>query len=271
MNKMIFRGGLGNQMFQYALLLALRNKGHKVKCNTSLYDITNMHNGYELDKVFGIKEDLQINKGLSLFFLRLLCKLKPHFLYTQDNGLFNATIINSPTLYIDGYWQDERYFKDITNTIKEIFHFKNIDERNAGIATSMKQCNSVSLHIRRGDYAAFGMLIIGEEYYKKAVGEILERVDNPSFFIFSDDKKEAERIAKNLHLRFEIIDYNHGKDSYKDMFLMSQCKHNIIANSSFSWWGAWLNDNSDKIIVAPAIWDHYHPEMHPQSKEWLLI
>ena len=271
MTNIILRGGLGNQMFQYALLLALRNKGYKVICNTSLYNITQMHNGYELDRVFGVNEKVQTNKGVFLLLLRLLCKLKPNSIYTQDNGIYNGSVINNPTLYIDGYWQDERYFNEITSLIRNVFSFKGVDERNAAIADSMNQCNSVSLHIRRGDYAAYGMSILGEEYYYKAICEIIDRVENPIFYIFSDDTYEAERIAKKFAFHYEIMNHNHGNDSYKDMYLMSRCKYNIIANSSFSWWGAWLNEYSNKIIVAPSIWDQKHPEIHPQIKDWLLI
>ena len=258
-------------MFQYALLLALRNKGYNVICNTSLYGVTQMHNGYELDRVFGINEKLQINKGLSLSLLRFICKFKPSLFYTQDSGLFNESVIENPTLYIDGYWQDERYFKDIAGKVKKAFCFKNIDDNNAAIANSMKQCNSVALHIRRGDYTTFGMSVMGEDYYNKAVRVFFDRFENPFFYIFSDDTNEAIRIANNLSLHYEIMNHNHGNDSYKDMYLMSQCKHNVIANSSFSWWGAWLNDSPNKIIVAPSTWDLKHPEIQPQMKECVLV
>lgn len=274
MNKskqIIFRGGLGNQMFQYALLLALRKKGHNIKCNISIYGLLKMHNGFELSRVFGINEELVSYTGIKLYLLRILIKINPFKILLADSGVYNEIIIQNPPKLIDGYWQDERYFFSAPDEVRKAFAFKSIDEFNQQIAIEMKRNNSVSLHIRRGDYAEYGMTILGETYYRKATDKIKSIVENPVFYIFSDDTKVAEELAVKLNLTYKMISLNRALDSYKDMYLMSQCKHNIIANSSFSWWGAWLNSNPDKIVIAPSVWDKKNHEIHPQSQSWILV
>lgn len=271
MKNVIFTGGLGNQMFQYAFLLALRKRGYQVQEDISYYDFFKMHNGYELERVFGI-EELPINKqGLHILWLRVLNKFRPKSLYMFDSYQYDIKVVELPKRYLFGYWQDEKYFMDIEEQVRNTFKFHGIDEKNRNLAREMQECESVSLHIRRGDYAQFGMSIIGEEYYRKAVAKLCETVKQPVFYIFSDDTEEAEKMAKNMNLNYKIVSYNRGVESYKDMFLMSQCKHNILANSSFSWWGAWLNVNSQKIVIAPQIWDKRKLSYKPQCKNWILV
>ena len=271
MKNIIFAGGLGNQMFEYAFVLALRKSKYHVIIDTSYYDLIKMHNGYELDRVFGIKERLIHKKGLHILWLRLLNRIKPKFIYMTDSLSYNPQYIIAPKKYIWGYWQDEQYFKDNETAIRNVFVFKDIDKHNLSIAQEMKNCNSVSLHIRRGDYASFGMSIMGVGYYHLAVEYMKEKIEEPVFYVFSDDKEEAETIAKKLCIKYKLITHNKEQDSFKDMFLMSQCKHNVIANSSFSWWGAWLNQSDDKVCIAPKIWDAKHPDFHPQVKNWILV
>lgn len=244
-------GGLGNQMFQYAMYLSLKRNGINTRIDISLFRHVKMHNGYELRRVFGIDEKPIDKTGIHLLWLRLLKKIKPTLLYSRDTLHFDPNTLFNKKKYIDGYWQSELYFKNIDSTIRNVFQFQNIDLRNINIAKAMSNCESVSLHIRRGDYTTFGMPIIGEDYYIKAVNLLLSRLDNAIFYIFSDDCFEAKRIADDLKINYYIISHNKGEDSYKDMYLMSKCKHNIIANSSFSWWGAWLNSNPNKIVIAP--------------------
>ncbi len=268
---LILRGGLGNQLFQYALALSLRNRGHEVLLDTSMYGMVEMHNGYELDKAFGIQDRTTCKGGIHLLKLRIIQKYRPTLLYIRDNEQYNPTILDHPKRYINGYWQDERYFKMIEQEVRETLTFKGIDPQNQSIAEEMSRSLSVSLHIRRGDYAAFGMTLIGDAYYRQGVQTMIERLGTPTFYIFSDDKDEAEKMAKDLGINYRLMSQNRGEDSYKDMFLMSQCKHNIIANSSFSWWGAWLNSNPGKIIVAPKDWDSKKPDFHPQLSDWTLL
>ena len=268
---MIYLGGLGNQMFQYAFLLALRSKGYKVLMDVSYYDFVKMHNGYELERVFGISERLINRQGLHILWLRILNKLRPKGIYMIDGLSFDNVYLQNPQRYLWGYWQDERYFKDVDKKVKEAFRFRNIDERNLAIAQEMREVNSVSLHVRRGDYAAFGMNLMGIEYYQRAIDYINSKVNEPVFYIFSDDVTVASAIADKMGIKYKMITHNSGPDSYKDMYLMSQCKHNITANSSFSWWGAWLNDRHGKIVVSPKHWNEKNSKIHPQVTGWVLF
>lgn len=271
LHQLIFLGGLGNQMFQYALVLALRNKGFRVKLDTSFFQYEQMHNGYELNRVFGICEELECKKGIHLFWLRLIRRYFSSFFISTDPLTYFPEILEHPKRYICGYWQNEQYFNDIESDIRKAFVFQNIDERNRSLAKEMQSCNSVSLHIRRGDYAAFGMTIVGEDYYAKAISCIKEKVETPVFFIFSDDQEEAEQIVRSQGVSYQMVTGNREDNSYKDMYLMSQCKHNIIANSSFSWWGAWLNNSPQKMVIAPKCWDVKQIEFSPQVKNWTLV
>ena len=271
MKRLIMAGGLGNQMFEYAFLLALRKKGYNVVLDISYYGFVKMHNGYELNRVFGINEECINSQGLHVTWLRFLQKYRPSLLYTADKLSFDPQSLQGPRKYIGGYWQDEQYFKDISKQVRSIFTFKAIDNRNEGIAQDMRNQESVSLHIRRGDYAIFGMSMIGEDYYRRAVSYINSKVLSPHYYIFTDDEVAAKKIVINLGLEYTMINHNRGTDSYKDMYLMSQCRHNIIANSSFSWWGAWLNRNEEKFVIAPVVWEPSAKNFHPQANSWILI
>lgn len=269
--KILFTGGLGNQMFEYALVMALRQNGFRPKIDISYYDFFQMHNGYEMDRVFGIKENTVNKQGLHMFWLRTLHRLRPMGLYHVDASQFDESILHNPATYLFGYWQDERYFSGIEDNVRKTFTFKDIDDKNIEIANNMQSHNSVSLHIRRGDYAEFGMTLMGDDYYRKAIEYITNTVDNPFFYVFSDDEEAAKEIADNAGINYLLISHNRGNDSYKDMYLMSQCKHNIIANSSFSWWGAWLNDNIEKMVIAPKVWSEKKLFFKPQCDSWTLI
>ena len=264
-------GGLGNQMFEYAFFLAMRNRGHNVVLDTSYYGFLRMHNGYELDRVFGIREETVNRHGLHVLLLRFMNKFPLPSYYLVDHLEYSSRFLESSHRYIKGYWQDERYFKDIEATVREVFQFKGIDRFNLDLAKEMQACNSVSVHIRRGDYSSFGMTLIGEDYYKRAIEYISNEIDSPVFYFFSDDENAAKSIAEKMNVVCRYMTNNINEDSYKDMFLMSHCQHNIIANSSFSWWGAWLNGNNEKVVIAPAMWDNQMPSFHPQLNEWVLL
>lgn len=267
-------GGLGNQMFQYAAGRALaETKGQLLLLDISNFAGYRLHNGFELSRVFvgpfvlAQKQDIRCVLGWrawppiphvlmqrhmawarGTFFM-----LEPHFHYWE--GFFSVP----DDCYLAGYWQSERYFKHIETTIRRAFAFKHsLTGKNAEVAAQIAKGNAVSLHIRRGDYAkdpkahaTHGLLPLS--YYQMAVIHVAQAIDNPRFFVFSDD---IDWARMNLRLDFpcEYIGHNQGADSYRDMHLMSLCDHHIIANSSFSWWGAWLNSDPDKIVVAPKKW-----------------
>lgn len=277
--RIIVSGGLGNQMFQYALYLALKKRGRKIKLDTSLYSFVGMHNGFELERCFNVNEPLVKYSKVHLFFLRVILKIKPSIFLYEDNLQYNNGVFTTKCKYLSGSWQSEKYFKQIENIIRKSFIFKDIDKRNLYIAEEIRSYNSVSLHIRRGDYLGNSIYsgVCTEEYYSKAIDEIITNCslnDNIKFYIFSDDKIFANQFIQKVKYPSVLIEHNKGIDSYKDMFLMSQCRHNIIANSSFSWWGAWLNTNPEKIVIAPNRWfnsdnEDCYKDIVPDS--WLKI
>jgi hypothetical protein len=167
--------------------------------------------------------------------------------------MYNPEVFTSNKLYIDGYWQSELYFRDIEGIIRKQFTFKKISQENKDIAEEMRGIESVAIHIRRGDYVGTKYEhACPKEYYSKAVDYIMNKSKIDKIYVFSDDVQSAATIINDgLEVKFQFIDINNGNTSYQDMYLMTQCKHNIIANSSFSWWGAWLNANPNKIVVAP--------------------
>ena len=265
-------GGLGNQMFQYAI-------GRKIalKYNTALVLDTTSFEMYKLRKYnldqFNFEDQIASNYELVLFGLKeernpvkkayyqIAKKLfQPVLIHEKqfnfDSDVFKNTKKNT---YLDGYWQSEKYFSDIRSvllddlTIKKPLKNKNLDFYN-----HISSVNSVSLHIRRGDYVSNEKTlnvhgICELNYYYKAIELISKKSGNPVLFIFSDD---MQWVKENLKSSFETIfvDVNNADTSYEDLRLMSLCRHNIIANSSFSWWGAWLNNNNDKIVIAPKKW-----------------
>jgi hypothetical protein len=153
---------------------------------------------------------------------------------------------------MQGYWQDERYFKDIENVIRDSFVITTPhDSENHRWAQTISESNSVCLHARRKNYK----FALPTEYYYRAVEYVARKISNPHFYCFSDD---PEWLAKNFSIDYPYTAIHHnGQDrNYEDLWLMTKCRHYIIANSTFSWWGAWLNPSSDKIVIAPANWGY---------------
>jgi hypothetical protein len=283
--------GLGNQMFQYALYKKLSMKSDDVYLDTkSSYDVNDQHNGYELKRVFGINPNVavdsdidklsDINNHFKARFRRKLFGYKKTFYKEKMEFSFDSQVMNKDNVYIKGYWQNINYFKDITEELRNDFKFiEELDQENCKIAKKiLSDKQSVSIHVRRGDYYRnkqfedkFGN-IANLEYFKAAIEYLNSQISDISFYIFSDD---INWVKENLgHLGdFKYIDHNRGLDSYRDMQLMSLCKHNIIANSTFSWWPAFLNSNVEKIVIAPSKWINIkelsNVELFPD--EWILI
>jgi hypothetical protein len=257
-------GGLGNQMFQFAIGFAIAKKNDvRLSLDLNYINRRQLFNGFELEKVFNIYSKVSfLNKALSfqsINFKEILNKIdvtfynfkEPHFHYTSK-------ILDIPKhSFLDGYWQSELYFKDYSKEIKKIFSFSDkLDEQNQLISNDIDQSNSISIHIRRGDFLLKrndNHYINLKEYYLKAINESSKFFKNPKYFIFTDDPSWVTDNFVLDHSYF-IVAVNQGAKSFYDMHLMSLCKSNIIANSSFSWWGAWLNDKEDKIIYAPKSW-----------------
>ena len=278
-------GGLGNQMFQYAFYRELIKRGQEAKLDISSFDYYKLHNGFELDKIFDvdyIKADYKEIEGIVSCGSGIFPKIKRRFfsrdVYVEREVSYKPEVfITDRYIYYDGYWQSEKYFQSIDKEIREIFKFKvPLQEENLKIAEQMQAESSVSIHIRRGDYvtnpssAKLHGGVCDLEYYKRAINLIKSRISNPSFYIFSDDK---DWVKENIRIEGKLtyVNWNFGEDSYKDMQLMSLCKHNIIANSSFSWWGAWLNPNPDKIVIAPSKWFNKRKDRDVVPETWLRI
>lgn len=266
MNRKIIEisGGLGNQMFQYALGMELKLRGFYVTYDDKKILVKgNQHNGFELERAFKIK---YTRNGVWENFIVTICKAQ-NKLISKEKGMILVDkeptsineIMSKKKIYLRGYWQRPNYWENCRGQLKDTFKFKidHIDDRTKDIENKIKKGNSVSIHVRRGDYlwaenAGTRMEICTLEYYKKAISYIQEKVKNCSFYIFSD---EPEWVRANFsELEYELVDWNRGENSYLDMYLMSLCKHNIIANSSFSWWGAELNCNKEKMVVSPSRW-----------------
>lgn len=274
-------GGLGNQMFIYA---AARSLSHKLDCDLGLdissYTKSDFRN-YELNSVFGINKHLKQNL-LTSNLSKIISRFRGHKsikIVNQKNFFDIKQIQKNQDLLVDDYFQNDMYFKPISKQIKNEFTFvRSLDARNHELSQRLKTSNSLSIHIRRTDYVTNpkAVQLLGTldlDYYKKAIKYIGSKVNNLSFFVFSDDIDWCKKNLKLGSANVEYINHNTGLNSYVDMHLMSLCQHNIIANSSFSWWGAWLNQNKGKIVVAPQKWyrDPNTNKNNPAADSWVKL
>jgi hypothetical protein len=188
---------------------------------------------------------------------QLVCS--PRVIWEQSFCFDPEVLQLHDNIYLVGYWQSERYFADIREVLLQEFTVASpLSGRNRALADAITGCNAVSMHIRRGDYvsnattAAFHG-VCDLDYYESAIEQIDTFVDQPHIFVFSDDHAWTRQ---HLHLQGKVtyVDHNDPDQGHEDMRLMSLCKHNIIANSTFSWWGAWLNRNPNKTVIAPRCW-----------------
>ena len=285
-----YMGGLGNQMFQYALRCYFEEKGKLVKDDIQYYQNNPTAMPFRLGTFFpnislNIAEECEVKSFYERrksrnILVRFVNKLFPSTCLIQEEKKelnFDSKILKSYSAYIIGYWQSYRYVEKIENLLKKRFEFSVIDNKEINdVLYEIKNSNSVSLHIRLGDYLLpqnnelFGG-ICTPEYYRNAIKLKQRKVANPRFFVFSND---VNWCKENLLLEnvawvdlSKIYDYN----DWMDMYLMSSCDHNIIANSSFSWWAAWLNSNPNKIVVAPKKWMNTIKKDEVCPKDWIRI
>lgn len=267
-------GGLGNQMFQYAAGRALSLKRDlPFRLDISGFANYGLHQGFELRRLFSSTAEIAneadvsgvlgwqsspvirrvVSRPSMVAFRRKSFVVEPHFQYWP--GIKNV----SSDCYLAGYWQSEKYFSEVATRIRSDFSFQRpLKHENAELAKKIDRTSAVSLHVRRGDYvnnvkAAATYHLCSLDYYNASIRYVADRVWKPYFYIFSDD---ITWVKNNLKMGFpcQYVDNNQGADSYNDMRLMSMCQHHIIANSSFSWWGAFLNSSVEKIVVAPNRW-----------------
>lgn len=256
MVSVLMSGGLGNQMFQYAFYLSLKHRSIECSIDTSMFENIRMHNGFELSRVFGIDNPEPKHSFIHRKWIQFIRRYKPSMLVNCDTIYkYDENVYKSSKKYLIGDWISVRYFDSIIDDIRKTYNFKGIHKYNLEKARCMHESNSVSLHIRRGDYLNLpNYCVCDEKYYLDAIELIKTKVEKPTFFVFSNDPVWSAKFVSGLGVDYHIVNCNQGQDSYQDMYLMTQCKHNIIANSTFSWWGAWLNHNKDKIVVAPNKW-----------------
>lgn len=292
-------GGLGNQLFQYALgrhLSIIHQR--ELRIDTSGYTST-IGDPQKGIRTFALSHftieakpaslnelalfrhkrtivDKVINKlGRFGAYYKKAYIIEPENLHFKfDEDLLSASL--KDPVYIEGYWQSEKYFIDIEDVIRGEFSFVDQqDQKNSEMLEKINSVNSVALHIRHGDNAtavAQNHGVLPLSYYKEAIRKIAESVTDPHFFIFSDDPVWAQN---NLKLEFpaEFVTHNGDEKNYEDLRLMSSCKHHIVGNSTFSWWGAWLGKKSNQIVIAPR---HYHIG-HDVSKldfypdRWIIV
>lgn len=285
-------GGLGNQMFQYAFGKYLSEKhSTDLKLDTSFLLDRNVkiknhvYRNYDLD-IFKLKAEFASqqeiksvanhfnNVYLNAITRKLIGKKKAHVIET-DMSFMNTAFNSSDNVYLEGYWQSEKYFKQIAATIKSEFTLKGtIPEKVEELAQEILQSNSVCINIRRGDFlvsSTHGVCSPG--YYYKAEKDILKSNPDAFFYVFSDD---IEWCIQNLKFSAPTYFVKHeyaGNKFEWYLYLMMQCKHFIIANSSFAWWAAYLAKNTDKIVIAPSKWvmdaSLYNGDIYPNG--WLKI
>lgn len=254
-------GGLGNQMFQYALgrKLSLDNDKQLV---IDLSHLENQPEGevprdYELD-CFDIKAKI-IHKPSENYRSAALRKINPSVINESSLAFDKSVLGLKDNVLLIGYWQSEKYFKSIEKQIRQDFTFiKPLSKAKQSVSDDILSThNPVSLQVRRGDYATHpssvnfhGLMPL--DYFDKATGMVAKNLKDPHFFVISDD---PEWCKKNLKLKYPTTYVDHIPNTgQEDMRLMSMCKHHIIANSSFGWWGAWLNPRKDKVVIAPKKW-----------------
>lgn len=286
-------GGLGNQLFQYAAGKALSVK-HNVplKIDTTFFtsklkeSVTKRDfelNLFQVNANIASQEEVDVFAKQSLFQKIANRFLSPSFskyYYAEEKRQSSVSDFSKyyNNTYLDGYWQSELYFKNIRQELLKEFVIKKDIPENCNVAIQkITNSNSVSIHIRRGDYVSNSSAStiyhsLELDYYYNALDLISSRKGGVSIFVFSDDVKWVKENFKPLQ-DYMLIDFNTGENSVFDMYLMSLCKHNIIANSSFSWWGAWLNQNQDKMVIAPKKWyktsEHNSINLIPDS--WIKL
>ena len=291
-------GGLGNQMFQYAFALSMKEKlpNEDVRIDTSHfhslffhhYKGMNLHQGYELDSTF---PNLSLKKAKWHQLLRVTWYI-PNYLLSRigrkylpkrsseyiepgkETYKFNPTVYTSEhKKYFEGYWQSVKYSEIALDKLKNEFDHPTPNHYNNAVIARIQFSNSVGIHIRRGDYVTnkgFGG-ICNLDYYKRAIEQI--GIEGKEFFIFSNDIKWCQENIQPLlgNAKVEYVTENKGKESHWDMFLMTYCKSLIIANSSFSWWGAVLNRNENAVVVAPKKWNNYFDEVDIYRDSWIRV
>ena len=258
-------GGMGNQMFQYALYLQLKALGRNVKIDDKTeYQGSNVRpiRLSVFDAKYAIPSEAEMT-ALTDSYMDIVSRIRRKLTgrqtaaYVENSPLFDAKVLEKERAYFIGCWQSEKYFKDIKEEVRKAFTFRNIKlyPKMKEYEEKMQNTNSVSLHIRRGDYLQVSEVYGGictEEYYAKAMKQMEEDITDCHFFVFTNDVAWVKEHYQQENVT--IVEGNDEDTGYIDMYLMTQCKHYILANSSFSWWGCYLNPSKEKKVIAPSQW-----------------
>lgn len=284
-------GGLGNQLFQYALgrFLAIKTGGELVIDDTffvsPLAGLTPREYGLDQFQVNGRRITPAERRSLFTYtnrgfrFVRKFVDLPGPINYYREplDRLMLDVRQAQGDLLIDGFWQSERYFEGVENTLrKDLTPCDEVIEQTADLRDQMQSVSSVSLHVRRGDYvdpktsAARGICDL--DYYQRAVQIMKNQLGDAHFFLFSDDQQWVSQNLK-LDANTTLVQHDTPVSAVVDLWLMAGCKHHIIANSTFSWWGAWLNPVKDKLVIRPSIWMRTQPHMNSTAcpDSWMAI
>ncbi len=260
-------GGLGNQLFQYAYAKSLSAKGYEVKIDISAFKNYQLHGGYHLNE---FKIDLPEASKLESFIAKYAFRIP----MKEKSLLFQKRFLNpKKSAYIKGYFQTENYFKDIRAILlKQIIVKKQLSSSTIDYLEQITiKKNTCAIHVRRGDYVLDEKAkkvhgICDLNYYKEAIKLMREKCNEIDFFVFSDD---ISWVKKNLKIKNAVY-VEHQVIPHEDIHLMSLCNHNITANSSFSWWAAWLNQHKNKIVIAPKKWFVIN-ENEVACKNWIQL
>lgn len=281
--------GLANRMFQYAFYLSLKKRGYKVKIadNSRVKELK--HEDVSISEIFpnvhyekASNIQIFLLGGSNDIFSRIIRNrvkiFSPFYIRTAAQEGFKSCLFKlKHSAFHSGVFQSEKYFENVKEQVRYAFQFQPFlpHSKNYELMNKMKNENSVAIHIRKGNDYLTGLPYIntcGVEYYKKAIDYIKLNIDNPIFYVFTDNPQWVTKYL-GCYIPYKLVNWNPaiGFGNHFDMQLMSYAKHNIIANSTYSWWGAWLNKNPHKIVIAPKQWFNPNVEKFNRIKDLQII
>ena len=277
-------GGLGNQLFQYALYRQFQENGKVAYLDLSWYHRSKgADRKYQLDlfhtKVLECSSKQKYQHAnndrsiVGISYHKIFGRKQSHIIESKS-GEFDSNILKLQDGYLDGYWQRKDYFESVSDLLrKELVLKKTLTGDNYKMLDLIEKTNSVAIHVRRGDYLKVQNVYGGictEKYYNNGMEYIEKRVNNAHFFMFSDDMVWCRKFFRNKE-NITFVDINDENNCCFDLVLMSKCHNIIMANSSFSWWAAWMNDYCDSIVIAPSKWNNLTETSNISCAGWIRL